>query len=83
MQIDSDPDLVPDPAYHFMRIRMRIWVVIFIRCGSGCRSGSLILFDADRDPEADPGYQNEKNDAVPCGSGSTTLLMEVARVYVL
>jgi hypothetical protein len=31
----------------------------------------LIFFYADANPDADPGYQ--KNDADPCGSGSTTL----------
>ncbi len=34
------------------------------------RCGSAFFFDADADQNADPGYQN---DAVPCGSGSTTL----------
>jgi hypothetical protein len=48
LQIDADPDLVPNPAYHFDAdpdpyfYLMLIWI--------------WILFDAD--PDADPGYQN-------------------------
>jgi hypothetical protein len=67
LQIDSDPDLVPDPAYHF----------------DGDQDADLdlgVLFDVDGDPDADPSYQN---DAVSCGSGRTTLLMEVKRVHVI
>jgi|LakMenE18May11ns_1017448.scaffolds.fasta_scaffold8736613_1 hypothetical protein len=35
----------------------------------GCESG--FLFDADTEPDADPGYQNDPD---PSGSGSTTML---------
>jgi hypothetical protein len=46
-----------------MRIRFRIQLIYYrIR----------ILFDADADPDADPGYQN---DADPCVSGSKTLVL--------
>ncbi len=51
-----------------VRIKMRIRILNFIWCGSG------FLFDADSDPDADPGDQN---DADPFGSGFTTLVQRV------
>ncbi len=37
LQINADPD----PAYHLMWIRMRIWIRIFISCGCGFGSTAL------------------------------------------
>jgi hypothetical protein len=45
-----------------IRIRSRIKLINF--------DANPHFFDADANPNADPGYQNDKD---PCGSGSTTL----------
>jgi hypothetical protein len=64
LQIDAYPESVPDPAYHFYAEP-----------------------DADQEPDffmrmyadavADPDYQNDAN---PCGSGFTTMLLYSSKI---